>query len=315
MRTLILLAALVATPVMTQPAAEQPAVVRLFEPGPGSVNAYIVDAGSAVLIVDAQRSLEEGGAIAARVAETGKAVAGILITHPHPDHVGGLAALQTATEATIYGSSDTTVELGADTRKLLALAYATDPENTVAAPPGPDTIVDGGETVRLGDLDVEVIEFGPSEASNMTVYVVRALNAVFVGDLLNPGMTPFLLEKRTAAWLDQLAELERTLPTDMIAYPGHGEPGPLGALIAGQRAWLTDFRARVAEAMRDGVVSEAEAAKIAEDTPDLPPVAMIPDLTKRNVIAVTSELAGDPGAPPVATVEYRHAVEAPPQLG
>ena len=248
MRVLFLTALLAATPglaVAQQAAPDDPGrrVTRLATEGDGSVNAYIIDAGAAVAAVDSQRTLNEGRAIAAQLKATGKAVVGVLVTHPHPDHVGGLAALVDATQAPVFGSSDTAVELGADTRKLIALAHAMDPEHTAAVPPAPDTIVKDGETVRVGDLDVAVIEFGPSEASNTTVYVVPELNAAFVGDLLNPGMTPFLLEKRTKAWLAQLDALEQALPADTIAYPGHGAPGPLGELVAQQRQWLTDLAA------------------------------------------------------------------------
>lgn len=303
MRCLALCAALAATPAaaVAQAALPEP-IVRLATEGEAPVNAYILDAGSGVAVVDAQRTLSQGRTIADRVGETGKATVGILLTHPHPDQVGGLAALQEATQASIYGASDTAVEIGADRRKLLALAHAMAPDDTVATPPSPDIIVAGGETVRIGDLDVNVIEFGPSEASNTTVYVVRALNAAFVGDLVTPGRTPFLLEKRTEAWLGQLDQLERALPADMTLYPGHGEPGPLGRLVGEQRAWLTDFRDKVRAAAADGVVSEAEAGTIAASMPDLPPVSEIPDLMKRNLIAVAEELAGDPGAPPLATV-------------
>lgn len=285
----------------------QTAIERVATENPGSVNAYILDAGSGVALVDTHRGLSQGRALAERLAGTGKAVVGILITHPHPDHIGGLAAVEEVTQAPIYGSANTAVEIGADIRKLIAIAHTGDPDDTSVAPPGPSVIVADGETVRIGDLDVTVKEFGPSEASNMTVYAVEALGAVFTGDLVNPGMTPFLLEKRTGDWLEQLDALAAEFPPETMAYPGHGTPGPLGLLVEEQKKYLTEFRAHVQAALADGLVSEAEAADIAAKTdaafPDHPPVAALPELMKRNILAVAEELSGDPGAPPLATVE------------
>lgn len=299
-----------------QPAAAEPAapeaaetllpVERLTAEGAGSVNTYLVDVGNGVILVDAQRTPPMGRAVARRALETGEPVVAVLVTHPHPDHIGGLQAVVDATQARIYASPDTAVEIGADTRKLLSLSPGDMADAPPPRPPTPNTLVNDGDRLTLGSVEFDVIEFGPSEASSMTVYAVPAANAVFTGDLLSPGMTPFMLEKRTAAWLEQLDTLAERFPPETIAYPGHGAPGPLGELVAEQRAYLEGFRERVQAALADGQVSAAEMDGIIAATeaahPGYLPVAELPELMRRNVIAVAAELSGDTGAPPLATI-------------
>ncbi len=76
--------------------------------------------------------------------------------------------------------------------------------------------------------------------------------------------------------------------------------------MAEQRAYLEGFRERVQAALADGQVSAAEMDGIIAATeaahPGYLPVAELPELMRRNVIAVAAELSGDTGAPPLATI-------------
>ena len=83
-------------------------VERWASPNPGSVNAYWIDGSEGIVIVDAGRNVTGGQKIADEVSRKGRPVAAILLTHPHPDHVGGLGVLhENFSDTPIYASEAT----------------------------------------------------------------------------------------------------------------------------------------------------------------------------------------------------------------
>lgn len=282
-------------------------VERFTVEGPGSVNTFIVPVEGGVVIIDAQRSLSLGQRVLERVGD--REVLAVLLTHPHPDHVGGLATIVEATGAPVHASEGTARELEEDANRLLALTHEIMPDDSVPADelPAVDRIVAAAEPLTFGDVRFVPYELGPSESLSMTLYALPAQEAIFAGDLFSPGMTPFLLERRTAAWLETLARVEMLWPADTTVYPGHGDPGPLSEMVADQRAYLTTIRSAVGDAIADGALDEDEIAGVVTVMEELfgtrPPVAELPNLAERNVRAVAAELSGTAPAPPVSTID------------
>lgn len=83
-----------------------PGVRRVVAPNPGPMtyhgtNSWLVDGDDGVTVIDP--GPESDAHVASLVAATGGAIACILLTHSHPDHVGAAKALQAATGAPIRG--------------------------------------------------------------------------------------------------------------------------------------------------------------------------------------------------------------------
>lgn len=300
LRSISLFVGLVAA--IAAPARAQIDVDRFTVPGPGSVNAYIVETSDGAVIIDTQRRLSLGAQL--RQAAGGP-IAGILVTHPHPDHVGGLAAVKTG-DVPLYATRATADEMLDDTRGLLDLTRRSLGDDFPETLPRPDVLISAGDTISFGEVSFEVFTYPASEAVTMTLFYIEDEDVLFAGDLLSPDMTPFLLEKRTAAWIDQIQDLATRFPPNTRVYPGHGPTGELRDMVARQVAYLQRFRSLVRSAIEDGRLSNAEKEQIAvimrSDFPGHDPVAAIPDLLERNMDAVAAELQGDPGAPPVATL-------------
>src|SRR5262245_34792278 len=76
--------------------------VHRFQAGLFPVNAYIVETREAAIVVDATMGVSDGRAIAAQVRTLGKPLSGVIVTHTHPDHYGGVTALLEGTPVPVY---------------------------------------------------------------------------------------------------------------------------------------------------------------------------------------------------------------------
>jgi glyoxylase-like metal-dependent hydrolase (beta-lactamase superfamily II) len=232
-----------------------PAVGRFAEPGPGSVNAWWIDAPGGLVVVDFQRDTASAAAAIERVKAAGKPLAALLLTHPHPDHIGGLDQFKRAfPDAPLFASRASADEIEADTRGYQRMTRAALGDRAPARHPAPDRIVENGAPLRIADLDVEALELGPGEAAAATVYHLPASGALFAGDVAVSGMADFLLEGRTGAWLAQIERLRAAFLAARTLYPGHGEPGRPAAILDETAGVLRFYRARTLEAIARGEV-------------------------------------------------------------
>lgn len=209
--------------------------------GPGT-NTYLVGTGARRLLVDTgqgkpaylpvlERALEESGA---------SAIQEILLTHGHPDHVGGLEDVQRRFGPLVV-------------RKLLLPGEAP-PAGAGAALRDGDRVATEGATLRA--------VFTPGHAADHLCFVLEEEQALFSGDnVLGVGTTVIPLEGGDL--VEYMRSLERLLAlAPGRIYPAHGpciEDGPakLRDYLAHRRqretqivAALTDVPASVPEIVR-----------------------------------------------------------------
>jgi hydroxyacylglutathione hydrolase len=174
-----------------------------------------------ILIVDPG---EEADRILATLEGMGGKAEAILVTHCHFDHIGAVAPVAEATGAPVYCPS---IE-----RPLLAdiMAFVPWPGFGPYESYEADELVEGGETLELAGLELDVI-FTPGHSPGHVTYSVRDEDAIFSGDVLFQGSVgrvdlpggdgPTLIES--------IRTLVDSHPAETAVYPGHMGTTTLGA--------------------------------------------------------------------------------------
>ncbi len=142
--------------------------------------------------------VDPGDAVPVRqyLAGQGLRLAAILVTHHHPDHVGGLAELLAAATVPVFGPAAENIE-------------------------GVTRPVAEGDTVRLDELGVELSVLDiPGHTSGHVAYYAAGLGAVFCGDTLFSAGCGRLFEGTPPQLAASLAKLA-ALPDETRVYCTH----------------------------------------------------------------------------------------------
>lgn len=270
--------------------------VRLFsKSGIGSVDSYAIDLPDRVILIDGQRELSSARAALSVLSPDGKPVAAVFLTHPHPDHFGGIGAfVEAGGGCLLYSSQHTHDSIAEDRMGFVAKSREMVGDDFPETVPLPDRILAPAERLELDGLTIETREFGAGEAECVTVLYLPQTGDLFSADIVQNGMTAFLLEGRIDAWLGQIDSLRQEFPDMRTLHPGHGDSGAPNDLLNRQREYLSTFRRLVGEELTDGRLNDGAEDRITGRMEDLYPgylpVAAIPDLLRMDIAPVAEAL-------------------------
>ena len=227
------------------------------------VNSTMIIGERDMLVIDPQFSLSEAHKLAAEILETKKRLVTIYSTHPHPDHLFGLAVLKQAfPEAKIVALPATVAaaKTGWPARQKFWLpVYG----NNI---PGPDPVLP--EELSAPALTLEGEEFpitggvqGADGPGNSFVWV-PSLRAVITGDIVFDHV--YFGVPRDAArqnWLKTIDQIAALKPGVVVA--GHEGPGATRDMrsIEYMKQYIADWdvnvaRSKTAAEMRANVLQQ-----------------------------------------------------------
>jgi glyoxylase-like metal-dependent hydrolase (beta-lactamase superfamily II) len=229
----------------------QSLTVHRFQANLFPVNAYLIESATEVVAIDATLGMSDGRRLRARVDQTGKPLAGVVITHAHPDHYGAVTALVSGLDVQVYsvgGVADAIRRDDADKERILRPMFGDEWATTRTFP---TTRVRDGERITVGSVTLRVIDVGPGESPHDSWWVLESDGQprIFPGDLVYNHMHAYLADGFSTAWLDNLKRAKRELPPDGELLVGHGNP----FVGAGMLDWQTGYIEAFLDAVQSGV--------------------------------------------------------------
>ncbi|MBI2606286.1 MAG: MBL fold metallo-hydrolase [Deltaproteobacteria bacterium] len=220
-------------------------MIDQFQIGPLRNFVYLVTFGGESLVVDPQPELAPWER---RLAELGARLCGVLLTHTHHDHVGGVPEICEKYGVPVYVHA-------LDEGRLTGKAGLGLPRREVEASGDRiasrlHRIVDG-DRIAVGNCFVEVLHT-PGHSGGECSYLVQESakgpsglfsgDTVFVGDV---GRT----DLETGSNEEMFATIQRlkTLPPDTVIYPGHDYGRTPTSTIARESAQSAAWRCKSVE--------------------------------------------------------------------
>jgi glyoxylase-like metal-dependent hydrolase (beta-lactamase superfamily II) len=286
-----------------------PKIYNFTSTPPAPVNSWIIESQNGVVIIDTQRTLSEANNALNMIKQIDKPIYGVIITHPHPDHIGGTAILLNGTSnVPIYSTQLTYDMIKNDTGGLIAFAKRLHGNDYTEQVVLPNRIVRSGENVNVDGITYSFEDIGPGEGGDMMLVYLPKQKLFFTGDVVNNHMHPALIEGHSMEWMKQIRYIGKNYPDAKMLFPGHGQPGSPKTLLNDQLEYINTFRSLVGQQLQlAGQTGEERSANITAEGkiriknelqrlyPDYLHVALMPldTMFDLNIDAIAKEINQD----------------------
>ncbi|MEZ5974962.1 MAG: MBL fold metallo-hydrolase [Planctomycetota bacterium] len=232
-------------PILNSPGVEMLPLRTPTLPPATTTNHYLVGLERLYLVDPATPHRDEQERLVRYVREreaAGARLQGLLLTHHHHDHVGGLAELRAALQVPVWAHPATIDRIGSDGAGVLPLEDGSR-FDLGRAPDG------------TSDWHLEAVHT-PGHAPGHLVFQESRYRALIAGDLASTAST-ILIEPPDGHLATYLASLQRILDRGLsLLYPAHGPVALDGAaLLRRYLAHRASREAKLIEALAEGLTT------------------------------------------------------------
>lgn len=212
------------------------------------VNAYIVEGRSGAVVVDSTLTVSDGRALRARVDELGKPLLGVVITHAHPDHYGGLVELVRDLDVPVFATAGVAQVIRRDDPAKEQILRPMFGDEWAPQRAFPNQTIEDDSVLALDGIRLRVTDLGPNESPHDSIWTLEDSDRqVFSADLAYDRHYCYLADGFHQEWLENLGRARTELPPGVTLHPGHGEP--CGAeVLHWQEGYINTFLEAVTKA-------------------------------------------------------------------
>ena len=205
------------------------------------VNASIIETTKELVIIDTTLTMSDSKALKQKADSLGKPIAGIILTHGHPDHIAGTYNIAPDGDIPIF-ALPAVKKLMQDTEEAKHKQWSPVFGNEwIPKWIYPNQMVKDGDTVKIAGLNFTVLDIGSGgDCDANSLWLLNDENkAAFIGDFIYHNNHTYMNDGSILRWLANLDKYSSLLKDFKSYYVGHGAPCDFTALAKQKEYFLT----------------------------------------------------------------------------